>query len=285
MRPSPAERIRTLLNRPGILLMPGCHDALSARLAEQAGFETAFMSGFAVAATRLGLPDTGLISYGEMVEQGQRICAAVGIPLFGDGDTGFGNALNVKRTVRGYAQAGFGCIMLEDQIAPKRCGHTQGKATVGRDEAATRIRAAVDAREEGADILIMARTDARAVHGLDEAIERCRLFRELGADITFLEAPESEAEMRRYCAEVEGPKMVNLIERGKTPILPLAELEAMGYAIAVYPLTLLNVSIRAMRAALSEMRTGGRPAAMDFEELKTAVGFPDYYREEERYTR
>lgn len=285
MRPSPAERIRTLLNRPGILLMPGCHDALSARLAEQAGFETAFMSGFAVAATRLGLPDTGLISYGEMVEQGQRICAAVGIPLFGDGDTGFGNALNVKRTVRGYAQAGFGCIMLEDQIAPKRCGHTQGKATVGRDEAATRIRAAVDAREEGADILIMARTDARAVHGLDEAIERCRLFRELGADITFLEAPESEAEMRRYCAEVEGPKMVNLIERGKTPILPLAELEAMGYGIAVYPLTLLNVSIRAMRAALSEMRTGGRPAAMDFEELKTAVGFPDYYREEERYTR
>jgi 2-methylisocitrate lyase-like PEP mutase family enzyme len=120
MRPTSAERIRNLLNRPGILLMPGCHDALSARLAEQAGFETAFMSGFAVAATRLGLPDTGLISYGEMLEQGQRICGAVAMPLFGDGDTGFGNALNVKRTVLGYAQAGFGCIMLEDQLAPKR---------------------------------------------------------------------------------------------------------------------------------------------------------------------
>src|SRR6187551_463072 len=197
-----AERLRTLLRRPGILLMPGCHDATSAKLIEEAGFELGFMSGFAVSAARLGLPDTGLISYAELVDQGQNICRAVSIPMIGDGDTGFGSAQNIKRTVQGYARAGFACIMLEDQVAPKRCGHTEGKSVVDRHEAVTRIRAAVDAREAGADILIMARTDARACVGLDEAIARCRAFREVGADITFLEAPLDEAEMRRYCGEV-----------------------------------------------------------------------------------
>ncbi|BBL72214.1 isocitrate lyase/PEP mutase family protein [Methylogaea oryzae] len=280
---SPADRLRRLLAQPGIRVMPGCHDAMSARLIEEAGFDMGFMSGFAVSAVRLGLPDTGLISYGELLEQGSNVCAAVSIPLFGDGDTGFGNALNVKRTVQGYARAGFACIMLEDQVAPKRCGHTQGKAVVSRDEAAMRIRAAVDARNEGADILVMARTDARATDGLDEAIARCKLFRKLGADITFLEAPESEEEMRRYCAEVDGPKMANLIEHGKTPLLPPAELEAIGYKIAVYPLTQLNVAIKAMRAALRAIKAGGRPDVMDFEELKSAVGFPDYYDAEDRY--
>ena len=173
--------------------------------------------------------------------------------------------------------------MLEDQVAPKRCGHTEGKAVVGRDEALMRVRAAVDAREAGADILIMARTDAR-IDSLDEAIARCRVFREIGADITFLEAPTSEDEMRRYCAEVDGPKMANLIEGGKTPLLPPARLEAIGYAIAVYPLTLLNVSIGAMRSALMQLREGkGIAAAMDFDQLKRAVGFPEYYADEARY--
>jgi len=282
---SPAARLRAILERPGILTMPGCHDAMSARLIEEAGFDIGFMSGFAVSADRLGLPDTGLISYGELVEQGRNICRAVSIPLFGDGDTGFGNAMNIKRTVQGYADAGFACIMLEDQMAPKRCGHTQGKAVVSRDEAALRIRAAVDARAEGADILIMARTDARATEGLEEAIARCRMFRELGADITFLEAPTSEDEMRSYCSAVEGPKMANMIEHGKTPILPAAQLENIGYKIAVYPLTLLNVSIAAMREALSALREGRQPdQVMDFESLKSAVGFPGYYAEEARYS-
>jgi 2-methylisocitrate lyase-like PEP mutase family enzyme len=172
--------------------MPGCHDAMSARLIEEAGFEIGFMSGFAVSASRLGMPDTGLISYGEMVEQGRNICTAVSIPMIGDGDTGFGSAQNIKRTVEGYASAGFACIMLEDQVAPKRCGHTEGKSVVGRDEALMRIRAAVDARNAGTDILIMARTDARACVSLDEAIARCQAFRDIGADITFLEAPVSE---------------------------------------------------------------------------------------------
>jgi 2-methylisocitrate lyase-like PEP mutase family enzyme len=230
------------------------------------------------------MPDTGLISYGELVDQGQNICRAVSIPLIGDGDTGFGSAQNIKRTVQGYHSAGFAAIMLEDQVSPKRCGHTEGKSVVGRDEALTRVRAAVDAREAGADILIMARTDARACVSLDEAIVRCRLFREIGADITFLEAPLDQAEMRRYCAEVDGPKMVNLIEGGKTPVIDLPTLGAIGYTIAVFPLTLLNVSIQAMRAALQSLRSG-RPApdAMDFEQLKQAVGFPAYYAEEARY--
>jgi len=283
---TPAERLRVLLERPGILVMPGCHDAMSARLVEEAGFELGFMSGFAVSAARLGMPDTGLISYGELADQGENICRAVSIPLIGDGDTGFGSAQNIKRTVQGYERAGFAAIMLEDQVAPKRCGHTEGKSVVGRDEALTRIRAAVDARDAGHGILIMARTDARACVSLDEAILRCQQFREIGADITFLEAPLDEGEMRRYCAEVDGPKMANLIEGGKTPNLPPSQLEQIGYKIGVYPLTLVNVSIRAMRDALGSLKRGDRPpAAMDFEELKQAVGFPAYYAEEARYAR
>ncbi len=266
--------------------MPGCHDAMSARLIQETGYELGFMSGFAVSAARLGMPDTGLISYGELVDQGQNICRAVSIPLIGDGDTGFGSAQNIKRTVQGYERAGFAAIMLEDQVAPKRCGHTEGKAVVGRDEALTRIRAAVDARDAGSGILIMARTDARACVSLEEAIVRCQRFRELGADITFLEAPLDEDEMRRYCSEVEGPKMANLIEGGKTPLLPPAHLEAIGYKIAVYPLTLLNVSIQAMRTALASLARSERPAGtMEFEDLKKAVGFPAYYDEEARYGR
>ena len=283
VQPTPTTRLRAVLDRPGLLVMPGCHDALSAKLAEQAGFSTAFMSGFAVSATRLGLPDTGLISYGELLEQGRNLCAAVSIPLFGDGDTGFGNALNVKRTVQGYARAGFGCVMIEDQVWPKRCGHTAGKAVVSREEALIRIQAAVDARQAGADILILARTDARATTGLDEAIARCQAFAQLGADITFLEAPLNETEMRRYCAEVPGLKMANLVEFGKTPVLPRPQLEAMGYKIAVYPLTLLNVAIKAMQAALAQLQRGEPVDVLDFAALQAVVGFLEYDAEQARY--
>ncbi len=281
---SNTSNLRALLEKPQLLAMPGCHDAMSAKLIEQAGFSVGFMSGFAVSGARLAMPDTGLISYGEMVDQGRMICSTVSIPMIGDGDTGFGNALNIKRTVKGYANAGFACIMLEDQVAPKRCGHTRGKSVVTREEAEMRIRAAVDAREEGADILIMARTDARASLGLEEAINRCKAFRDLGADITFLEAPESEQEMQGYCNEVSGAKMANLIENGKTPILPYAQLDAMGYDIAVYPLSLLSASIKAMQETLGSIKTGDEPQnVLHFEELQAAVGFPEYYAGEEKY--
>jgi 2-methylisocitrate lyase-like PEP mutase family enzyme len=264
--------------------MTACYDALSAKLIESAGFTATFMSGFGVAATRLGLPDTGLISYGELLDQGRNICQAVSIPVIGDGDTGFGNEMNVKRTVKGYYQAGFACVMIEDQVMPKRCGHTVGKEVVDRNEALRRIKAAVDAREAGADILIMARTDARASLGFKEAVERCQAFVDAGSDITFLEAPQTEAEMRAYCKKVSGYKMANLIENGKTPLLPSRKLEEMGYKIAVYALTLLNASIGSMQEALACLKQGEAvPGLMTFKALQQIVGFDAYDAELNRY--
>lgn len=281
---SPVARLRALLAEPGIIVMPSCFDALSAKLIERAGFGVTFMGGFAVSAARLALPDTGLISYTEMVDQGRNICNAVSIPVIGDGDTGYGNALNVKRTVKGYAEAGFACVMIEDQVSPKRCGHTRGKQTVSRKEAFTRIQAAVDARAEGADILIMARTDANATEGLEEAIARARTFAEIGADITFLEAPRDEAEMRAYCERVPGPKMANMVEQGDTPLMPPARLQEIGYKIAVYPLTLMLAAVKAMEDALAAFKRGEHPGGLaDFAHLREIVGFPAYYEAEKRY--
>lgn len=281
---SPADRLRVLLAEPGLISMPCCFDAFSAKLIEQAGFPLTFMSGFAVSASRLGLPDTGLISYGEMLDQGRNICSAVSIPVIGDADTGYGNALNVKRTVRGYAQAGFACLMIEDQVAPKRCGHTRGKQVVSRGEALARIRAALDAKQEGADILIMARTDARATHGLEEALWRAQAFADLGADIIFLEAPRSEAEMVAFCTRISGPKMANMVEQGETPVLPPDRLEALGYKIAAYPLTLLNAAARAMQESLVALKQGQHPdRLLDFATLRELVGFPAYYEAEQNY--
>ncbi len=281
---STASKLRALLAGDDFLMMPCCFDGLSATLIERAGYPLTFMSGFSVSAARLGMPDTGLISYGEMVDQGRSICQATALPVIGDGDTGYGNALNVKRTVQGYAQAGFAGIMIEDQLSPKRCGHTKGKQTVGFDEACMRIQAAVDARNEGADILIMARTDARQTEGLDEAIRRVKAFEKIGADILFLEAPQSVEEMRRFCTEVKGAKMANMVEQGKTPILPPAQLAEMGYKIAAYPLTLILSAVQAMETALEELKDGYHPKSLaSFEHLQEVIGFPDYYQNEERY--
>ncbi len=282
---TPAQELRTFLDSPDLLVMPCCFDALSARMIEAAGFPLTFMSGFAVSAARLGAPDTGLISYGEMLDQGRNICSAISIPVIGDADTGYGNPMNVKRTVEGYARAGFACAMIEDQLAPKRCGHTRGKQVVDREEAAARIRAAVAAREAGHDVLVMARTDARHDHGLDEAIERCRIFADLGADILFLEAPQSEAEMERLCAELPGPKMANMVEGGDSPILPPARLQEIGFKIAAYPLTLLSCAVAAMQDALVALGRGKTPSGlMPFEALRAVVGFPDYEAELVRLT-
>ena len=286
--PSPAARLRAMLGRPGIRPMPCCFDALSARLIERAGFELTFMSGFAVSAARAGLPDTGLLSYGEMIDVGQAITSAISLPVIGDGDTGYGNAVNVKRTVRGYARAGFACVMIEDQLAPKRCGHTRGKDVVGRSEACARIRAAVDAREalhgEGLDILLMARTDARATHGLDEAIDRARAFAEIGADILFVEAPKTEREMERIGGALSVPLMANLVEDGDTPWLAPDRLAELGFKFTAYPLSLLGASARAMRHALEQLREG-RPAErrVSFPELREIVGFDWYDAEAGRY--
>ncbi len=282
--PNPAQRLRNLLAGPDFLTMPCCFDPLSAKLIEQAGFPLTFMSGFAVSATRLALPDTGLISYAEMLDQGRNICAAVDIPVIGDGDTGYGNPANVRRTVQGYAAAGFAGIMIEDQLAPKRCGHTGVKEVVGLSEALRRLRAACDARDEGADILVMARTDARAALGLEEALWRIRAFADAGADILFLEAPRNEEEMQAFCDAAPGPKLANMLEEGITPILPPARLAGLGYKIAAYPLTLLNSAVFAMREALVQLQQGKTPERrVNFREIRDLVGFADYDRLLERY--
>jgi len=286
-RSTRAKNLRDSLARPGLRLMPCCFDALSARLIERAGYEFSFLSGFSAAAVN-GLPDTGLMSYEEVRKQLETITEASTLPIICDGDTGYGNAINVKRTVRGFAAAGAAGVMIEDQVAPKRCGHTRGKAVVDFDEAVTRIEAAVDAREEsGSDVVIVARTDAAATHGFDEAIRRAQKFRELGADVLFVEAPRTVETMQRFCDEVEGYKLSNMLEQGDTPILAPDRLEAMGFKIAAYPLTLLSASIKAMEEALTRLKRGN-PAEVqhllkDFAQVREIVGFDDYYKEEERY--
>jgi 2-methylisocitrate lyase-like PEP mutase family enzyme len=282
---SPAQRLREILDRRGLAVMPCCFDALSAKLIADAGFAVQFMSGFAVSAARLAMPDTGLISFAEMLDTLRNVCAASPIPVIGDGDTGYGNAINVQRTVAQYARAGAGAVMIEDQVAPKKCGHTKGKDVIGREDARMKIRAAVEAAR-AADILVMARTDARAVAGFDEALARCAAFVEEGADIVFFEAPESLDEMRALCAAIPRPCMANMVEGGKTPVLPPAELERIGYKLAAYPLVLLSAAISAMQAALASLRPvdpGPAPAKLSFDALKTVVGFPDYWSREERF--
>jgi 2-methylisocitrate lyase-like PEP mutase family enzyme len=231
------------------------------------------------------MPDTGLISFAEMLDTLRNVCAASAIPVIGDGDTGYGNAINVQRTVAQYARAGAAAVMIEDQVSPKKCGHTKGKDVIGREEARMKIRAAVETAR-AADILVMARTDARAVAGFDEALARCAVFVEEGADIVFFEAPESVEEMRALCAAIPKPCMANMVEGGKTPVLPPAELERIGYKLAAYPLVLLSAAISAMQQALASLRPDGAtlaPTKVSFDELKTIVGFPDYWAREERF--
>ncbi|MET1416245.1 isocitrate lyase/PEP mutase family protein [Roseibium sp. HPY-6] len=283
--PSQADKLRSLLEAEKLHVMPCCFDALSAKLIEQADFDLTFMSGFAISASRIGQPDLGLMSYGEVLDHLGNITQAVNFPVIADGDTGYGNAMNVHRTVSGFAKAGAAAIMIEDQLSPKRCGHTPGKEVVTREEAFDRIRAASDARKDGADILILARTDARHEHGLREAIDRATRFKELGADILFVEAPKTIAEMETICRELPGPKMANIVEGGETPELSHKELEDMGFAIAAYPLTLMASAMKAMMETLAKLKSDSdrTPLMMDFAELRDRIGFNDYYEQSSRY--
>ena len=274
-----APALRALLEAKKVLEVPGCFDALSAKIIERAGFSAAFLGGFSVAASRLGLPDVGLLSYGEMIDQATNVCAATSIPVLGDADTGYGNEMNAERTLLGCSRAGLSCVMIEDQCWPKRCGHTAGKAVVDRDEAVARIKACVRAREEASvDILIMARTDANATDGFDEAIWRAKAFADAGADLTFLEAPLSVDEMERYCAGVPGFKVANLVEDGRTPWLSVNELESLGFALAMYPISLLLHGIKAMETAADGIRNphASPLARATFDEARSLVGWTDY---------
>ncbi len=270
--------LRRLLGGGGVRA-PGCFDALSARIVERAGFEASFLGGFSVSATSLALPDVGLLSYGEALHQARGVAAATILPVIGDADTGYGNEANVERTVLGYARAGLACVMIEDQTWPKRCGHTAGKTIVDRREAVRRVRAAVRAREEhGLDILVMARTDANATDGFDEAIWRARAFADAGADLTFLEAPETTDQMRRYCEDVPGWKTANLVEDGRTPWLPPSRLEELGYGLVLYPVSLLLRSMASMQAAADELagRAGEEAPRLSFDAARDLLGWPEY---------
>jgi 2-methylisocitrate lyase-like PEP mutase family enzyme len=275
-----------MLSQPGLIQAPGCYDAFSARLIEQAGFRAAYMTGFGTSASVLGQPDTGLISFAEMAGHARNIASTLGIPLIADADTGYGNALNTYRTVRAYAQAGVAAVQIEDQVAPKKCGHTKGKAIIPLGEMVGKVRAAADARAEQ-DIVLVIRTDARAVAGFDEALERCLAFREAGADVLFFEAPETERELETIAQRIRAPLLVNLVEGGKTPLLPRSRLEALGYKIAIYPATLLVTVAKAMQRQLRRLANedayGPNADQITFEELKTLVGFPDYYAMEAKY--
>jgi len=283
---TPVARLRQMLSQPGLIQAPGCYDAFSARLIEQAGFHAAYMTGFGTSASVLGQPDTGLISFAEMAGHARNIAATLSIPLIADADTGYGNALNTYRTVRAYAQAGVAAVQIEDQVAPKKCGHTQGKSIIPLGEMVGKVRAAADARAEQ-DIVLVIRTDARAVSGFDEALERCLAFREAGADVLFFEAPETEREMETIAKRIRAPLLVNLVEGGKTPLLPRSRLEALGYKIAIYPATLLVTVAKAMQRQLRRLSEedayGPSGDQITFDELKTLVGFPDYYAREQKY--
>ncbi len=271
--------LRDLLERPGILVVPGGGSPLEIRLIEAAGFEAAYVSGYATAANRYGLPDVGLIAYGEVVDMVRAAHGVAALPLIVDCDTGYGDVTNVRRTVRGLEAAGAAGIQIEDQVWPKRCGHMEGKVVEPVDVAVRKVRAAVAAREL-AGTVIVARTDARGPHGLDEALERCRLFKDAGADVLFVDGPESVEELERIGRELSGPLLANMSETGKTPLLSAEELAGLGYKIALFPSSTVRICIRAVNEFLADLRTSGDsrswvPRMASLEETNAALGIGD----------
>ena len=282
-----AQQLRARLREKRLLLAPGVYDALTALLAEQAGFEALYLSGASIAYTRLGRPDIGLVTASEVADTLSNIRERVSLPVIVDADTGFGNALNVIRTVKMLERAGASAIQLEDQSAPKRCGHLDGKALIGAKEMAGKIRAALDTREHA---LIVARTDAVAVEGLEPALERAARYAEAGADVLFIEALRSVEDMRRAVAQFRGkaPLLANMVEGGKTPVLPATELEAIGYSIAIFPGGLARCLAFAAQEYFSFLKKEGTTASLrgrmlDFDGLNRTIGTPAMLELGKRY--
>jgi carboxyvinyl-carboxyphosphonate phosphorylmutase len=272
---SPRARLRELLAAPEPVVAPGAYDALSARLIEQAGFGVVYMTGFGTTASLIGRPDVGLLSGTEMADNARRIAAAVDVPVIADADTGYGNAINVVRTVREYEQAGVAGLHLEDQVHPKKCGHMSGKAVIETAEMVGKIEAAAAARRDP-DLLLIARTDAAAVEGLDAAIARARRYRDAGADVLFVEAPTSEDDIARVAGELAGvaPLVFNWAEGGRTPPIPLARIAELGFSLVLFPIGTLLAATAGIRALLEALRADGTPAAA-MPGLPTFAGFTD----------
>jgi 2,3-dimethylmalate lyase len=287
-RPGGAARLRALLDSGETVVAPGAFDPLAARLVEEAGFPAVYMTGFGTSAALIGRPDVGLLTMTEMADNAARIAACVDIPVIADADTGYGNPLNVIRTVGAYEAAGVAGIHLEDQVAPKKCGHMEGKQVIPAAEMAQKIRAAVEARAQP-EFVIIARTDARAVEGLDGALERGRRYREAGADALFVEAVTSEAEAEAVARAFPGvPLLFNWAEGGKTPPIGLGRLTELGYRIVIFPISTLLAATGAMRRILGEISRAGTPAAAlgelpTFGEFLDFIGLPEVREAERRY--
>jgi methylisocitrate lyase len=283
----PGATLRAQIEAAEIAVMPGVYDALSGMLAEGAGFETVFTSGFSISATQLGKPDLGLLTMSENLRQIRSIVPSLSVPLVADLDTGYGNALNVRRTIEEAMDAGVAGGILEDQQWPKRCGHMEEKSVVDADEHARRIRAAADVRaERDGDFVIIGRTDAREPHGLEEAVRRGHVYADAGADVVFVEAPRSRAELEAIAAEFDVPTFANMIEGGQTPYLPASELGAIGFDIVVYPLSGLFAATRALQetyATLAADGTAGAAETVDFEAFEAAIGAEAFRERERRY--
>lgn len=284
---APAQTLREQLEAPGIAVMPGAYDALSAMLAEDAGFETVFTSGFSLSASQLGRPDLGYLTLSENVERVRTIAGAIDVPLVADMDTGYGNALNVRRAIEAVIDADVAGVILEDQEWPKRCGHMEEKRVVEADEHARRIRAAADVREErDDDLVIIGRTDAREPLGLEAAIERGHRYAEAGADVVFVEAPQSRDELEQVANAFDTHTFANMIEGGQTPYCSYEELERIGFDIVVYPLSAIFAATRAMQRAFEQLHEEGTTAGVEtvsFDEFESVIDAESHRETEQRY--
>jgi 2-methylisocitrate lyase-like PEP mutase family enzyme len=280
-------RIHRILEEAGSIAFPGVFDTLSAKLAHRVGFSMAFVSGYSVAATAIGEPDMGLLTQTEMIDRARRICLSVPIPVIVDADTGYGNPLNVHRTVVELIAAGAAGCFLEDQVWPKRCGHMRGKRVIGRDDYVQKVRAAVEARG-GRDFFIVARTDALAVEGLDEAIARVEAARAAGADASFIEAPGSLDELKAVGRRSPAPNVANMIEGGRTPVLPKEQMADLGFHLILYPLTGLFAAARAVEVMYRKLKAegttlGAEDRLMSFAEFNALIGAEERYALAERF--
>jgi 2-methylisocitrate lyase-like PEP mutase family enzyme len=280
-------RVQKILDEVGSLAFPGVYDTLSAKIAEKVGFPMAFVSGYSLAASTIGEPDFGLLTQTEVVDRARHICGSVGIPIIVDADTGYGNPLNVYRTVKDLIAAGAAGCFLEDQVWPKKCGHMRNKKVIEREQYLQKIAAAVEARGD-ADFFIVARTDAEAVLGLDEAITRVEAARALGADASFVEAPGSIEQLKEIGKRVPKPMVANMIEGGKTPVLPKEELAEMGFQLILYPLTGLYAAAASMRDFYQKLSDDGTTLGkegelMQFAEFNDLIGVEEKYRLSEKF--